>query len=366
MKERILIYHTSEVFGGIENQIICMVKAMCDKCHFYFASPSNNKRLIAELQLLGVDILPTLSSSKFKQILQVARFTKIYGIKWVQVHIYIDSIVIRGLKILRPRIRVVNRVHTYIACSWIPMYKKRLYYLIDSITSPAIYRYIVNGRYMKDEMRTNTFIPEKKQILMLDGIPETGGYSPIHSYHSPIRILMIANVLKHKGHDVLIKGISTLVQRGKIIECRILGATDRDHQYFDELQRLINTRCLNEIVHFIGFDRDVYKYIKESDIIVLPSDSEGTPNCIMEAMSIGRICLATKTGALDEMIDDGVDGFLCKPCDPDDFARVLETILELDKESINNVSIAAHDKWARDMSLVAMNRVLTNIYLQGI
>jgi len=53
------------------------------------------------------------------------------------------------------------------------------------------------------------------------------------------------------------------------------------------------------------------KLISTSDVLVLTSQFEGIPMVILEAMSLGKPVVSTNVGAINEIIDDGIDGFLC-------------------------------------------------------
>lgn len=55
------------------------------------------------------------------------------------------------------------------------------------------------------------------------------------------------------------------------------------------------------------------KLISISDVLVLTSQFEGVPMVILEAMSLGIPVVSTNVGAIKEIIDDKVDGFLCDP-----------------------------------------------------
>jgi glycosyltransferase involved in cell wall biosynthesis len=71
---------------------------------------------------------------------------------------------------------------------------------------------------------------------------------------------------------------------------------------------------------------DIDSYLTAADIFVLPSYAEGMSNALLEAMSMGLPCIASRVGAAPEMIVDGQSGLLVEPGDRDALAGALETL----------------------------------------
>jgi glycosyltransferase involved in cell wall biosynthesis len=69
---------------------------------------------------------------------------------------------------------------------------------------------------------------------------------------------------------------------------------------------------------------EIEKIIKESDIGVLSSVSEGFPNVVLEFMACGKPVVVSRVGGVPEMIDESMDGFLVAPKN----SRELHTILD--------------------------------------
>lgn len=69
---------------------------------------------------------------------------------------------------------------------------------------------------------------------------------------------------------------------------------------------------VNKRVIFTGWRSDVADLLNSFDIFALPSLSEGLPVCLLEAMSMGLPCIASRAGGITEVIEDGVNGLLLK------------------------------------------------------
>ena len=102
-----------------------------------------------------------------------------------------------------------------------------------------------------------------------------------------------------------------------------------DGPYKEETLQLVNKLKLNEKVYLPGDVLDVAKKIKDAAIFALPSDTEGMPNALMEAMALELPCVATDCpcGGPKTLIQDGVNGFLCDVNDVDTMAdRIIKLI----------------------------------------
>ena len=76
------------------------------------------------------------------------------------------------------------------------------------------------------------------------------------------------------------------------------------------LERLAQDLNLQSKVSFLGLRHDIPDLLSQSDIFVFTSDSEGTPNAVMEAMAAGLPVVANDCGDISRLVEDGVTGFI--------------------------------------------------------
>lgn len=69
--------------------------------------------------------------------------------------------------------------------------------------------------------------------------------------------------------------------------------------------------------------QEVGAWLMSLDALALPSLSEGCPNLIMEAMARGLPCLATRVGAVPELMSDGVSGLVVPWAEPEALGHAL-------------------------------------------
>ncbi|HUV94696.1 MAG TPA: glycosyltransferase family 4 protein [Anaerolineae bacterium] len=87
---------------------------------------------------------------------------------------------------------------------------------------------------------------------------------------------------------------------------------------------------LEGAVHFAGFvpEEEKVAWYNLADIFVFPSRLEGFGLAAAEAMACGKSVVASRAGALPEVVADSETGILCDPDDPADFARAILRLLE--------------------------------------
>ena len=80
-------------------------------------------------------------------------------------------------------------------------------------------------------------------------------------------------------------------------------------------------------VRFLGFRRDVYAVLKKMDVFCLPSLSEGLPNALMEAMSVGLACVASRVGGVLHLLEHEQSGLPVPPGDVEVLSAALERVV---------------------------------------
>lgn len=135
----------------------------------------------------------------------------------------------------------------------------------------------------------------------------------------------VANLLPVKGHRYLIEAAQLVLSQWPDVTFVMVGS-EKKREDLEHLKELARRLRIQDRVIFTGFRQDVFQVMSTFDVFALPSLWEGLGIALLEAMALGKPVVGTKVGGIPEVIDDGENGFLIEPSNPQQLA---EKILEL-------------------------------------
>ncbi|MBF0478524.1 MAG: glycosyltransferase family 4 protein [Candidatus Omnitrophica bacterium] len=100
------------------------------------------------------------------------------------------------------------------------------------------------------------------------------------------------------------------------------------------LKQLAKRLDIEQSVEFKSWVKDPYESIRAFDIYVMPSEREGCPNALLEAMMMARPVVASNIPGIDEIVRNGQDGILVNTADPQMFAEALIKLCQDPQKSI--------------------------------
>jgi glycosyltransferase involved in cell wall biosynthesis len=126
-------------------------------------------------------------------------------------------------------------------------------------------------------------------------------------------ILFVGWLMKEKGVFDLFNALNSVDFGDKKAEANFIG----NGQAREALLEMAKQKAVSAKLHFPGwlYDADKIQYFKSADIFVLPSYAEGMPNSLMEAMASGIACIATRVGAVPDLISHEHDGLIIEAGD---------------------------------------------------
>ena len=147
-------------------------------------------------------------------------------------------------------------------------------------------------------------------------------------------MLFFGNIAPYKGLAFLVEAYRRIALRHPDYRLIIAGQLTRGCElYMKDVQRAIATDASqSRIVQRIEFipDDEAETYFKAADVLVLPYTHVYQSGVLISGYTFGLPAVASDVGSFKDDIVEGETGFLCRPCDPIDLARVIEEYFESD------------------------------------
>ena len=129
---------------------------------------------------------------------------------------------------------------------------------------------------------------------------------------------------------MLIKAIGKVISILPNAHLYLVGKYDRGSSYFNDINDYIKRHQLEKNVHFIGFDANPYRWVKNCDCYVMPSRLEGLPNSLIDAMYLRKPVVATKCiPVIERIVKDGYNGYLAENNNVDSIVEKMIAALRL-------------------------------------
>lgn len=190
-------------------------------------------------------------------------------------------------------------------------------------------RIIVHGDEIKNKLLDKGF--KECDIVV---IPH-GEYSFFKSFNNDSyeskeasKILFFGRILDYKGLDWLLRAMKIINEHYPHQKLVIAGDGNLD-QYLPLISQLNEQNV--EIHNYYIPDEDVYKFFETASVVVLPYIEASQSGIIPIAYSFRKPVVATKVGAIPDVVIDGKTGFLVPPKDENALAESIVTLLQNDQ-----------------------------------
>lgn len=176
------------------------------------------------------------------------------------------------------------------------------------------------------------------------------------------RLLYVGRLASEKGIPVLIECLADLKEQGHEFELVLIG----DGPERTSLVAMVEAAGLGDRVIFTGYidQAAVARYMRESDVLVLPSFAEGLPVTLMEAMALGIPVISTYVGGIVELVEPGVGGQLVFPSDREALGKAIARILD-DPRFRTETSRRGRERVASEFDLNVQLDRLAQLFLKA-
>ena len=213
------------------------------------------------------------------------------------------------------------------ATSW----KKQLLQLRGALATQPAVKIIAISNFVKEQL-VEVGIPSEKIIVRHLGV-DTSRFRPDAEargvwvkdcgVHPEAVVISTVSVLRSfKNPQTIIQACGLLAKRSVPFKLLVAG----DGAMLGELQQLAVELGISDRIHWLGYCADPASLLQASDIFVLASTGEAFGLVLAEAMACGVPVVGSRSGAIPEIVEDGVTGLLATARDEVSFADAMEKL----------------------------------------
>ncbi len=176
---------------------------------------------------------------------------------------------------------------------------------------------------------------KKKLVTVYNGVkisekPLQSDFSIRDKFDIADETFLIGNIANHtnaKDLPVLIEVMNELVNKQGIKKIKLFQIGEHSG-LTPELEKKINEYQLGNYIILAGFLPKASAYLSQFDVFLMTSEREGGPSSVVEAFYNKTPVVSTRVGVVDEVIDDGVNGFSTEIKNPSALAGKIMTLRE--------------------------------------
>ncbi|MDP3312588.1 glycosyltransferase family 4 protein [Lutibacter sp.] len=203
-------------------------------------------------------------------------------------------------------------------------------------------------------------IDAKKSRIIYSGVDlKNIPLKEIYDNSGILEVLSIGRFNWIKGYNYALYAVKELLLKNINVHYTIIANGENEEIIYliEELELQKNVTIVSELSHI-----EVLNKMISSDLLLLPSVSEGLANVVLEAMAVGLPVLSSNCGGMKEVITPHENGWLFENRNPENMAFVIEEILKMDNKSIEKMAINGKEYINKNHNLEQMCDQMIELY----
>ena len=176
------------------------------------------------------------------------------------------------------------------------------------------------------------------------------------------KFLLVSRMLWPKGIEEFVHAAKIVKDKFKNVEFLLLGFLDTESPTAISKEQM-DIWIENYPIKYLGVSDNVKEVISIADCIVLPSYyREGVPKILLESASMSKPIITTHNVGCKEVVDHGVNGYLCQIKNVDDLVIMMKKILMLDPDKLKKMGERGREKVEQEFD----ENIVLNKYVKSI
>ncbi len=221
------------------------------------------------------------------------------------------------------------------------------------------------SRRLQQELAERSPLPSHKLKLIYNGVdpeafsgaPASGLKEELGLPEDALVVVSIGNIRPAKGYEYLVESAVIMAELNPKVHFVVVG--HQKEKLFNKLRDQIAQAPGKPNIHWLGFRADVANILRQADIFLLPSVSEGFSISTVEAMMAGVPVIATRSGGPEEILVDGASGILVPVKDPGAMVAAIQKMMDEGKRKgvIDEARRSAKDHFSLQSMLASYKAI---------
>ena len=256
----------------------------------------------------------------------------------------------------------VFTAHGWAFTEGVPITRRVLYSIIENIMLNITAKCFCVSEYDRC-LAKKWFLRDSHRLItvhngVVEALPQGEAVARKRDTGGILRLIMVGRFSKQKDHMLLIKAVHDINQKypGQV-HLSLVG----DGDLFAAAKQYVVVNNLGEFIILLGESTCVDSLLAQSDVFCLISNYEGLPISIIEAMRAGLPVIASDVGGNNELVVDGVNGYLVSRGDRKGLVQAIEKLIK-DRTLITEFGKRSQEKFRTEFAFSAMMQKIESAY----
>lgn len=345
-KIKVLHLLQSNRFSGAENVACQIIEMFRENSNIEMCYCSSDGPIRDTVQRKNITFFPLQKMN----IKEVRRVLKSYKPDIIHAHDMLASFIV-AIASCGMNCQVISHIHNSDFVSRKISHKSLAYYMVSRKYKNIIW---VSNSCFKDYY-FHKFLGKKSCVLYNIVNSQYIWKKANETFDHHYDLVYVGRLAEPKNPQRLIRIVKKVSELRPDISVAIVGSGVLEN----EVRQLISDLNLDDNISLLGFMDNPLKVVKNSEILVMTSDREGTPMAALEAMALFKPIISTPTDGLCDLVEPGLTGFL--DSEEQTFADHIVSILT-DEVLRRNMSLNIQKKFEKQNDIEAYRKRLIELY----
>lgn len=329
----------SASWGGLEMEVLKISVALRDLGHEVVLLCPEKSTLFEEAQKSGLKPVSAFSKGTpfYKTIKHLAKILRDENFDVIHCQLSHDLwTLVPAIRFRRYKAKFLMSKHVASRVKKKDIFHSFLYRRLDGI--------ITISDFIRENVIDTCPVKPEKVKTIYNGIPDqlynatnkdtNSLRSEYNIGRNTILVGLVGRLTLMKGHQEFLRAAriildSTLArEKNDVLFLVIGGASYGEEAYETSIHLLAKELDLGDHLIFTGFKNSITEVMAELDILAFPSHKESFGNTLVEGMSMSLPVVASDSGAVPEIVTDGIEGYLVPPKNPEMLAEKLIDLIK--------------------------------------